>query len=148
MKTKAAGFLTGLVLLVITCAAHAQDNVFFGNLHSHTSHSDGSSTPDKAYKHARDVGLHFLAITEHTTRRPAISRTFTEGQANTLQPNGTIRVRSGPSATGNVSGHNQLDNKLHLEQRERSSRTHRYQHDGRCRAAMMKLSFPFAGQRF
>lgn len=40
--------------------------VFFGNLHSHTSYSDGSATPEDAYAHARDVAhLDFLAITEH-----------------------------------------------------------------------------------
>jgi hypothetical protein len=40
--------------------------VFFGNLHSHTSYSDGVSTPEVAYAHARDVaGIDFLAITEH-----------------------------------------------------------------------------------
>ncbi len=40
--------------------------VFFGNLHSHTSYSDGSGTPDDAYRHAREVAhLDFLAITEH-----------------------------------------------------------------------------------
>ncbi len=40
--------------------------VFFGNLHSHTKYSDGSGTPDDAYKRARDVAhLDFLAITEY-----------------------------------------------------------------------------------
>lgn len=40
--------------------------VYFGNLHSHTSYSDGSGTPTEAYRHARDVArLDFLAITEH-----------------------------------------------------------------------------------
>lgn len=43
--------------------------VFFGNLHSHTSFSDGRGTPQVAYPHARDVaGLDFLAITEHNHR--------------------------------------------------------------------------------
>src|SRR5688572_32259607 len=43
--------------------------VFLGNLHSHTSLSDGSSTPRKAFEHARDVaGIDFLAITEHNHR--------------------------------------------------------------------------------
>ena len=43
-----------------------QQQVFFGNLHSHTSYSDGSGTPEEAYAHARDVAhLDFLAITEH-----------------------------------------------------------------------------------
>ena len=34
--------------------------VFFGNLHSHTSYSDGSGTPDDAFRHARNTaGLDF-----------------------------------------------------------------------------------------
>jgi hypothetical protein len=41
-------------------------HVYFGNLHSHTSYSDGSGTPAQAYRHAREVaGLDFLAVTEH-----------------------------------------------------------------------------------
>ncbi len=40
--------------------------VFFGNLHSHTSYSDGKGTPEQAFAHARDVAkLDFLAVTEH-----------------------------------------------------------------------------------
>lgn len=43
-----------------------EDSVYFGSLHSHTSYSDGSGTPEEAYTYARDVGhLDFLAITEH-----------------------------------------------------------------------------------
>lgn len=39
---------------------------YFGNLHSHTSFSDGSGTPREAYRYARETGeLDFLAITEH-----------------------------------------------------------------------------------
>jgi hypothetical protein len=39
---------------------------YFGNLHSHTSFSDGSGTPDEAYTVARDVGkLDFFAVTDH-----------------------------------------------------------------------------------
>src|SRR5690349_2255667 len=34
---------------------YAAELVFFGNLHSHTSYSDGSGTPDQAYKYARDT---------------------------------------------------------------------------------------------
>ena len=41
--------------------------VFFGNLHSHTSYSDGSATPEEAFEHARDVAqIDFLALTEHS----------------------------------------------------------------------------------
>ncbi len=54
------------VLLVAASAEAAGDRVYFGNLHSHTSYSDGSGTPEEAYRHARDVAqLDFLAITEH-----------------------------------------------------------------------------------
>lgn len=41
-------------------------NVYFGNLHSHTSYSDGVDTPDTAFRHARNrAHLDFLALTEH-----------------------------------------------------------------------------------
>jgi len=39
---------------------------YFGNLHSHTSYSDGVGTPADAFRHARDVaGIDFLAVTDH-----------------------------------------------------------------------------------
>ena len=57
-------FILPLVMCVASLAA--QDNVYFGNLHSHTSYSDGSGKPAQAYRHARDVAhVDFLAITEH-----------------------------------------------------------------------------------
>src|SRR5262245_13012981 len=46
-------------------SATAQDKVFFGNLHSHTSYSDGLGMPGEAYDHARNAGLDFMALTEH-----------------------------------------------------------------------------------
>ena len=59
--------LFAAISLFNSCAAKAQQlHVFFGNLHSHTSYSDGRGTPEEAYEHARDVAnLDFLAITEH-----------------------------------------------------------------------------------
>ena len=59
------------ICITAVCALklHAEDLVFFGNLHSHTSYSDGTGTPSQAYKHARDAAkLEFLAITEHNHR--------------------------------------------------------------------------------
>ena len=32
-----------------------QQQVFFGNLHRHTSHSGDSGTPEESYTHAGDV---------------------------------------------------------------------------------------------
>ncbi|MCZ7383604.1 MAG: CehA/McbA family metallohydrolase [Candidatus Methanoperedens sp.] len=44
----------------------AQDNFYYGNLHSHTSYSDGMLTPDDAFAYAKDVSkINFLAITDH-----------------------------------------------------------------------------------
>jgi hypothetical protein len=43
----------------------AAPRVYFGNLHSHTSYSDGSGTPTEAFEHAKAAGLDFLAVTEH-----------------------------------------------------------------------------------
>lgn len=52
--------------LVPTASMAQQEKVFFGNLHSHSSLSDGRGTPTQAYTHARDVAkLDFLALTEH-----------------------------------------------------------------------------------
>ena len=45
-------------------------NIFFGNLHSHTSYSDGKETPAQAFAHARTEGeLDFIAVTEHNHAR-------------------------------------------------------------------------------
>jgi hypothetical protein len=41
-------------------------NIYFGNLHSHTKYSDGSGTPQDAFRWARDVArLDFYAVTDH-----------------------------------------------------------------------------------
>jgi lamin tail-like protein len=54
-----------LAFSLVSANAFAQQ-VFFGNLHSHTSYSDGTGTPDDAFQHARQTArLDFLAITEH-----------------------------------------------------------------------------------
>jgi hypothetical protein len=40
-------------------------NLYFGDLHSHTSYSDGTGTPDEAYEAARASGADFFALTDH-----------------------------------------------------------------------------------
>lgn len=41
--------------------------IFFGQLHSHTSYSDGAGTAAEAYEHASNVkNLDFLAVTDHS----------------------------------------------------------------------------------
>lgn len=56
----------GIFLAAFVWAAGAiAQSVYFGNLHSHTSYSDGSGTPADAYAMAKAAGLDFFAITEH-----------------------------------------------------------------------------------
>ena len=41
-------------------------NIYFGNLHNHSTLSDGDGDPDDAYAHARDVaGLDFFSLADH-----------------------------------------------------------------------------------
>ena len=41
-------------------------NVYYGQFHSHTEVSDGSGTPDDAYRYARDTAkLDFFSISDH-----------------------------------------------------------------------------------
>lgn len=55
-----------LTLLLLGYELYPQTNIYFGNLHSHTSYSDGVETPEIAFDHARnEAKLDFLAITEH-----------------------------------------------------------------------------------
>lgn len=65
MRIPIAKFLLSASLF---CAAAAQaqvENVRFGNLHSHSSYSDGLGEPAEAYEMACDAGLDFFAVTEH-----------------------------------------------------------------------------------
>jgi len=52
--------------MVPTYAAVGEMKVYFGNLHAHTSMSDGKLTPAEAFAYARDVAkLDFMAVTDH-----------------------------------------------------------------------------------
>lgn len=55
-----------LLLAALPSLGLAQYRCFFGNLHAHTSYSDGESTPDTAFAYARDIALiDIQALTEH-----------------------------------------------------------------------------------
>ncbi len=56
-----------IVWAALGLPAQALDmNIYFGNLHSHTKYSDGSGTPQDAFRWARDVArLDFYAVTDH-----------------------------------------------------------------------------------
>jgi hypothetical protein len=58
----------GLVVLAVAilAAPAAGYQLYYGNLHAHTSYSDGMGTPARAFAYARDVaGIDVQAITDH-----------------------------------------------------------------------------------
>jgi len=68
---KAFGFMIVLFFLLILETSLAQPsvggyNVYYGNLHNHTSVSDGQGKPDEAYNYAKNVAqLDFFGLAEH-----------------------------------------------------------------------------------
>lgn len=55
-----------LFSMQIPLMAQSIYQAYFGNLHSHTSNSDGAGEPSDAFNFARDTaGLDFLAVTDH-----------------------------------------------------------------------------------
>jgi len=60
---------TGLVIwtaFLVYGTAMAEFKCFYANLHAHTGYSDGESTPDTAFAHARDIALiDIQALTDH-----------------------------------------------------------------------------------
>lgn len=70
-------------------------NIYFGQLHSHTTNSDGIGTVTDAYTHAKDVAkLDFLAITDHS---------------NSLDNAATSNMADGSKSTKWVAGHTAAD---------------------------------------
>jgi hypothetical protein len=54
------------LLVIVLPAAAAGYTLYYGNLHSHTSYSDGASVPRHAFAYARDTAdIDFLAVTDH-----------------------------------------------------------------------------------
>jgi len=64
--------------------------VYFGNLHSHTSNSDGSGSPTDAFNYARNTaGLDFLAVTDHLEQIDVLEWYNVKNDANSATVNGT-----------------------------------------------------------
>ncbi len=60
-------FLSGNILVLLIASVFPQNyHIYFGDLHSHTSFSDGKGTPTQAYVQARKYGADFMAVTDHS----------------------------------------------------------------------------------
>ena len=55
-----------VIFLAVSSSLFSQDlNLYYGLLHAHTLYSDGSGTPEQAFKMAKENGLDFFAVTSH-----------------------------------------------------------------------------------
>ena len=78
------------VAAVVHRPASAQDQVYWGDVHGHTSQSDGKGSLDDYFTHARDVAkLDFVIVTDHdfgngkpTWRMPRETWTLTQNKAD------------------------------------------------------------------
>ncbi len=60
--------------------------IYFGDLHSHTSFSDGGGIPSEAFLQARKYGADFLAVTDHSSRnRTLFDSTITIANQHTTE---------------------------------------------------------------
>jgi PHP domain len=57
----------GLSVLAAPVAAPGEGRWLKGDLHCHTLHSDGANSVEEMVRHAMELGLDFLAVTDHNT---------------------------------------------------------------------------------
>jgi hypothetical protein len=78
-----------------TLRGNAEYSIYFGQLHSHTSYSDGLGTVDEAYTYAKNIAnVDFLAVTDHS---------------NSLDNASTSTIADGSKSTEWVGGHAAAD---------------------------------------
>ncbi len=70
-------------------------NIYFGDLHGHTSYSDGQARPANAFSMAKASGLHFFGLTEHAFMMDNTEWQDILAQANTFTINGQFVALSG-----------------------------------------------------
>jgi hypothetical protein len=101
--SRRALFLACLLLAAVACRpASAQYHVFWGDVHGHTSHSDGKGSLDDYFTYARDVSkLDFVIVTDHDFgnvapwRMPKDTWTFTQNMADKYTVDGSFVAIAG-----------------------------------------------------
>jgi hypothetical protein len=83
--------LLSVVLFFSPGVAGAEWNIYFSNIHSHTSYSDGIGTPAEAYDYARYTAqIDILAITDHTNYLTTTEWNDTQAAANSATVDGVF----------------------------------------------------------
>ncbi len=78
---------------------------YHGDIHNHTSYSDGSGVPNDAFTQARAAGLDFLAVTDHSYSVSDPEWADTLAQANAHTANGAFVAIRGFEYTQGAEGH-------------------------------------------
>ncbi|NPV06363.1 MAG: CehA/McbA family metallohydrolase [Anaerolineae bacterium] len=78
---------------------------FWGNLHSHSSYSDGAGPPELAFARARQAGLNFYAVTDHGWMLRAVEWSRLRGVASDATVPGRFLALAGFEWTHRTEGH-------------------------------------------
>jgi len=79
---------------------------FLGDIHSHTSYSDGAGTPFDAFTYARDTAaIDFLGVTDHSNSLTDTEWADVRAQANTFTVTGSFVGLAGFEWTNTQDGH-------------------------------------------
>ena len=93
--------------------------VYHGDLHNHTSYSDGSLTPYDAFTRAVAAGLDFLAVTDHSYAIDDTEWADTLAQANAFTQDGVFVALRGFEYTQGAEGHINVYNSVRHATRSR-----------------------------
>jgi len=88
-----------------TSETEPEMSAYHGDIHNHTSYSDGSGTPNDAFTQARAAGLDFLAVTDHSYSIADTEWADTLAQANTHTADGAFVAIRGFEYTQGAEGH-------------------------------------------
>lgn len=94
--TRSIAVLALCTALLAAPARAAELTLYFGNLHAHTSYSDGQLTPAEAFPYARDTGkLDFMAMTDHEEQITDTDWPNTKAAADAANQDGTFVAIAG-----------------------------------------------------
>jgi len=88
-----------------TTQAEPEMHAYLGDIHNHTSYSDGSGTPEQAFASAQTCGLDFLAVTDHSYAIDDGEWADILAQANAATVNGVFVGLRGFEYTQGAEGH-------------------------------------------